>query len=182
VERNPEPPVEQITIHVGSITNMTHFMAKSIKKSREEFGVLDDAWDGWEDDTMSAFTELVVAQAPCAYPMFMRMMDLLETEYQDPVQLDMLRTYGPIMRHVVKILSTVMSMTPEQTLKHMLMSCVLQHLGPMHGGPPQGSTSRQVSHYGESNDQKLPDMIKLSRVAFSSQHQCSVTPEGLKEA
>ena len=51
------------------------------KKFQEEFGILDDAGDSWEDDAMSAFTELVVAQTPCADPTFMRMMDLLETEY-----------------------------------------------------------------------------------------------------
>jgi hypothetical protein len=29
------------------------------------------------------------------------MMDRIEAEYQDPVKLDMLRTYGPIMHHVL---------------------------------------------------------------------------------
>ncbi len=109
-------------------------------------------------------------------------MDLLETEYQNPDQLDMLRTYEPIMRHLVRSLSTVMSMSPEESLNHMLMSCVQHRLGIMHNAPPPGSTSTQLVHYGEPDNQKLADMIRLSMVAFSSQNQCSVTPEGLKAA
>ena len=30
VERNPGPSPDQVTVHVGSIMDMTHFMAKSI--------------------------------------------------------------------------------------------------------------------------------------------------------
>ncbi len=62
------------------------------------------------------------------------------------------------------------------------MSCVQHQLGTMHGGPPSGSTSKQLADYGEANDQKLADMIKLGMVAFSSQHQRTVTPQGLKAA
>ncbi len=74
VERNPGPAIDQVTLHVGSINNMAHFMARSIqgRASRarserpelhpcilprdedegatfqDEFSVLDDAGDGWE--------------------------------------------------------------------------------------------------------------------------------------
>ena len=94
----------------------------------------------------------------------------------------MLHTYEPIMRHVVRCLSTVLSMSREDSLNHMLMFCVQHRLGVMHNGPPSGSTSTQVVRYGESDNQKLVDMIRLSMLAFSSQNQCPVTPEGLKAA
>ena len=130
---------------------------------------------------MSAFAELVVAQEPCADPAFMRMMEELEADYRDPEQLEILRAYRAIMRHIVQSLSTVMSMSPEQSLRHMLMSCVQQHLEHQ-VGLPSGSTSTPLARYNESDSHKLADMIKLAMVAFSSQHQCTVTPEGLKEA
>ena len=130
---------------------------------------------------MGAFSELVVAQGPCADPAFLRMMEDLEAGYQDPDQRDILHAYGAIMRHIVQSLSTVMSMSPEQSLRHMLMSCVQQHLEHQ-VGLPLGSTSTPVTRYSESDSHKLADMIKLAMVAISSQYNCTVTPEGLKEA
>jgi hypothetical protein len=130
---------------------------------------------------MGSFSELVVAQGPCADPTFLRMMEDLEAGYQDPDQQDILHTYGAIMRHIIQSLSTVMSMSPEQSLRHMLMSCVQQQLEHQ-VGLPLGSTSTPVTRYSESDSHKLADMIKLAMVAISSQYNCTVTPEGLKEA
>ena len=36
VERNPGPSPDQVTVHVGSIMNMTHFMARSIGARAEK--------------------------------------------------------------------------------------------------------------------------------------------------
>jgi hypothetical protein len=74
-----------------------------------------------------------------------------------------------------------MSMSPEQSLRHMLMSCVQQQLEHQ-VGPPLGSTSTAVTRYSESDSHKLADMIRLAIVAVSNQNNCTVTPEGLKDA
>jgi hypothetical protein len=210
VERNPGPSSSMplTTISLETIHNMHGFQKQGVKdrekKAREEAPGLhpciihmdideqnksmdrlfltDDEGRAHDEDTLQALADLVVSP-DCADRSFMLIMDRVEMKYHDPVQLGMLYKYEPLAQHILSCMRSVLGITLEESLNHMLMACVQQKLEQLHHQPARSALAPAPPIQVSAN-QHMADVIRLSLVAGARQglNLEHVTPEGLKAA
>jgi hypothetical protein len=65
----------------------------------------------------------------------MLVMDRTERGYQNPDKLEMLRKYEPLTQNILSCVSSVLDITHDESLDHMLMACVQHKMKQLHNQP-----------------------------------------------
>ena len=106
---------------------IVHMDEDEREKFMEQFYLTDGSGHAHDEDTLHAFADLVVSP-DCADTSFMLVMDRTERGYQNPDKLTMLRKYEPVTQHILSCVSSILDISQDESLVHMLMACVQQKL------------------------------------------------------
>jgi hypothetical protein len=119
-----------------------------------------------EYDNSGASPEFMEAMADLVIPLqiadhsFMLVIDCAEEICKDPDQAEMLGGYEPLARHVINSLMSVMNISPEESLNHMLMTCVQQKVKGLNDKNAR-TTASLIIHMKMTASQYLADVVSL---------------------
>jgi hypothetical protein len=114
---------------------------------------------GTSPEVMEAMADLVIP-LEIADQSFMLVIDRGEETYKDPNQAEMLRGYEPLARHVINCLMSVMDISQEESLDHMLKMCVQQKVKGLHDKNAR-TTASLVIHMKMTASEYVADVVRL---------------------
>jgi hypothetical protein len=103
-----------------------------------------------------------------AEPSFLLMINRTEAVFDVPAEAKKLEEYGPMAIYLLNCLTSVMDVTPEQSLNLILMTCIQQRMKGMHEREAR-STASIVNNMKMKSSEFLVDVVQLGLVRGSLQ-------------